>query len=319
MLDAHQLNVFLVAAETLNFTKTAKRLHMTQPSVSQHIQALEKHFGTPLFARNGRHLDLTDAGQTLVPQAREMVRASIRIEETMESLKGEVYGHLMVGCSTTPGKYVLPHLLARFHENYPEVRVTCNVTSQDNAIQMLCDGNVHIALTSTSHDFCKGAEFRKFLCDSLVLIAPLNHPWAERGVIEPHELYEEKYIMREEESGTLQAVAQGLREGNIDFHSFKTFLTLGNSEAIALSVQEGLGVGFVSKMVVDKLCENRVGIVDIDGFNLCRDIYIARQPSLPASAALTAFWEFISTFDYPYEMSQNSIFATDRIPIAPPV
>ena len=73
MLDAHQLNVFLIAAQQLNFSEAARRLNMTQPSVSQHIQSLEKYFGMPLFERRGRHLALTEAGSTLLPMARQIV------------------------------------------------------------------------------------------------------------------------------------------------------------------------------------------------------------------------------------------------------
>ena len=91
---------------------------MSQPSVSQHIQALEQHFEQELFRRNGRHIELTDAGRAL-PLARDMVSRSDNIETMMKSLQGEVYGHLLVGCSTTPGKYILPHLLAHFHRRYP--------------------------------------------------------------------------------------------------------------------------------------------------------------------------------------------------------
>ncbi|MCI0398891.1 MAG: LysR family transcriptional regulator, partial [Chloroflexi bacterium] len=82
MLDAHQMNVFLQAAKTLNFTQAARQLHMTQPSVSQHIQALEQYFNAPLFVRAGRHLTLTDAGAILMPLAQEMVLLSQQIEET---------------------------------------------------------------------------------------------------------------------------------------------------------------------------------------------------------------------------------------------
>ena len=121
MLDVHQLNVFLAAAEALNFTQAAQRLHMTQPSVSQHIQALERHFDLPLFIRSGRSLELTDAGLALAPLARDAVSLSIRIDETMESLKGDIYGHLIVGCTTTPGKYILPQVLAQFHRKFPQV------------------------------------------------------------------------------------------------------------------------------------------------------------------------------------------------------
>jgi DNA-binding transcriptional LysR family regulator len=291
MLDAHQLNVFLVAAETLNFTLAARRLHMSQPSVSQHIQSLEQHFGVPLFIRSGRHLRLTDTGAALLPMARQMVTLSSRIDETVRSLQGEVYGHLIVGCSTTPGKYVLPHLLANFHRKHPKVKVTCQVTSRQVALQMLCDGIAHLALASAS-EFCKDVEFRKFISEPVVLITPLDHPWAQRGAIEPDELLEADFIMREEGSGTYEAVRQGLAGVGIPVGQLQTILTLGNSEAIALAVQEGLGVGFVSQMVVSRLVHEGVARVKVGGLSLQQDIYIGRHMRHPAAVAQTAFWEF---------------------------
>ena len=187
MLDAHQLNVFLTAAELLNYTAAARQLHMTQPSVSQHIQALEQHFQTELFIRKGRQMVLTDAGEALVPLARRLVDWSVRIDETMESLRGEVYGHLKVGCSTTSGKYVLPFLLTSFMRRHPQVTATCQVKPRREAVADLCDGLVHLALASPA-DFCNTVEFRKFISDPIQLIAPTDHPWALRGQIEPEEL-----------------------------------------------------------------------------------------------------------------------------------
>jgi DNA-binding transcriptional LysR family regulator len=295
MLDAHQLNVFLIAADTLNFTQAANALHMTQPSVSQHIQSLEKHFKTKLFLRKGRQLELTDAGGALVPVARELVRLSIHIDEMMESLQGEVYGHLMVGCSTTPGKYVLPRLLAQFHRKYPKVKVTCQVTSQVDAIKRLCEGEVHFALTSTKQDQSKEAEFRNFISDPVILIAPLDHPWAERGRINPQDLYKADFILREDESGTYSTVSDCLASKGIAINELNTFLVLGNSEAIALAVAEGIGVGFVSSMVVSRLSRGQVAPIKIKDLEICRDIYIGRQTRRPATTAQTAFWNFIQS------------------------
>jgi DNA-binding transcriptional LysR family regulator len=297
MLDAHQLNVFLVAAETLNFTQAAQRLHMSQPSVSQHIQALERHFNLPLFVRAGRNIELSDAGMMLVPLARDLVHQSIHIEETMASLQGGVYGHLHVGCSTTPGKYVLPHLLTRFHHLHPRVRVTCQVTSQNQAVEMLANGDVHFALTSQPQRPEDRAEFKPFLSDPVSLIAPLSHPWAEAGEIDPEDLHEARFILREETSGTYAAVQRSLASAGISMQDLRVILTLGNSEAIALAVQEGLGVGFVSKIVVSNMVQDRVASVQICGVEIARDIYIGHHTRRPATTAQTAFWDFIQQLE----------------------
>lgn len=294
MLDTHQLNVFLVAAETLNFTQAGRQLHMSQPSVSQHIQALEQNFGQPLFIRLGRRIDLTDAGQALVPLAREMVRQSIQIEETMKSLEGEVHGHLLVGCSTTPGKYILPPVLAQFHNIYPMVRLSCNVGPQDNVFEMLCDGSVHVALVSEPHMTSGEIETRKFMTDPIVLIVPLNHPWALREEIDVAELHQGSFIFRETGSGTESTVNAALASAGVATESLRTVLTLGSSEAIALSVQEGIGVGFVSSIIVSKLVRGRVAPVRVRDLRIEREIHIGLHTYRPLTIAQRVFWDFIN-------------------------
>jgi DNA-binding transcriptional LysR family regulator len=294
MLDIHQLNVFVVAAETLNFTQAAQQLHMTQPSVSQHIQFLERHFDMELFIRNGRNLELTDAGMALLPLAREAVALSIRTDETMDSLKGSIYGHLIVCCSTTPGKYILPNLLARFHRKHPQVRVTCQVSSQSEALRSVAEGDAHFALFSISHNHQADLEAISFLCDPIVLIAPLSHPWAEQGEIDPGELMDGDFIMRESTSGTFNAVSDALSGQGISINELRILITLGNAEAIALAVQEGIGVGFVSQMVVDRLCKGKVAEIRIRGLDICRQIYVGHNSRRPATNAQTAFWNFIT-------------------------
>lgn len=293
MLDTHQLNVFLVAAETLNFTQAARSLHMSQPSVSQHVQNLEQSLGQQLFVRAGRHIELSEAGMALLPLAREMVERSLQIEETMKSLEGEVHGHLLVGCSTTPGKYILPQLLAKFHRQYPLVRVSCNVTSQEQAFAMICEGDVQVAMVSEPFVACSTIETRRFMIDPVVLIAPLDHPWAARGEIEAAELQQTEFIFREQGCGTDSAVRRGLASVDISPADLDTLLILGSSEAIAMSVQEGLGVGFVSQIVVSRLVQDRVAIVHVNGLEIFREIQICCQRRKPATGAQEAFWSFV--------------------------
>lgn len=296
MLDAHQLNVFLTAATTLNFTAAARQLHMSQPSVSQHIRELETFFDTQFFVREGRRISLTDAGIALIPMAQRLVTASVQLEEKMRSLKEEVYGHLIVGCSTTSGKYILPFLLAEFLKRHPRVEATCHVASRAISLQMLCDGEVHLALASAS-EFCQDIEFKKLIADPVILIAPLEHPWAKKGEIESQELLRGSFIMREEGSGTRAIAAQGLQKVGLNIDQLSRTLTLGNSEAIALGVQEGIGVAFTTQSVVDYIVSGRVAVVKIEGLTMQQDVYIGRHKRLPATVVQTAFWNFVQERD----------------------
>ncbi|HSK66424.1 MAG TPA: LysR family transcriptional regulator [Anaerolineales bacterium] len=317
MLDTHRLRVFLVAADTLNFSQAAHRLHMTQPSVSQNIQALEQQCGTPLFVRSGRRLALTEAGTILVPMAEKMISMSVHTLEVMNNLKGEVHGQLIVGCSTTPGKYLLPKLLAKFISQFPQVQATCNVHSRKQALTMLSQGHVHLALAST-HEFDKDCEFFRLYEDRIVLIAPLDHPWSERESIEPDELLGQRAILREPFSGTYTTLQQGLEKVGLHIEELSSALTLGNAEAIALAVQEGLGIGFVSEIVVSRLVQGGVKIIPIHelGGHLRHDIYLGRNMLRPATIAQTAFWEFVTNpFHRIPEQIRREIFENElRIP-----
>lgn len=291
MSDTHRLHIFLVAAETLNFSEAARQLHMTQPSVSQHVQALEQQFDQPLFFRCGRYVELTQAGHRLVELASDMMERWTQIEEEMETLKGEVTGHLTVGCSTTPGKYILPPLLAQFHHSFPKVSVACHVASQEQSLQMLCDGEVHFALASAPHICHSDVEFRPFTVDPVVLITPLSHPWTARGVIEPADLYAGDFILREPGSGTREAVREALAGLDIAENELSSFLTLGSSEAIAMAVEEGLGVAFVSRIVAQRIAGARAATVGVRGLTITREIHFGRHTRRPVTGAQAAFWQ----------------------------
>jgi DNA-binding transcriptional LysR family regulator len=240
-----------------------------------------------------------------------MVDWSVRIDETMESLRGEVYGHLKVGCSTTSGKYVLPILLTSFMRLHPQVTATCQVTSRRQAVEDLGDGLIHIALASP-REFFGPVEFRRFISDPIRLITPLSHPWAIRGEIEPEELLETDFILRESGSGTIDVAAEGLAAVGIPIDQLNRVLILGNSEAIALAVEEGLGVGFVSQIVVTRLVNDRVATVKIKGVNMAQEVCIGRNTALPGTTAQNAFWDFVTDGLNP-AMAQLSANGLDKV------
>ena len=297
MLSVHQLNVFVTAAETLNFTQTAKRLHLTQSSISQSIKALENQIGAPLFVRKGRSLEVSDAGSVLLPMAYEIVESSIRATEQMELIKKEIHGHIIIGCNTAPGKYVLPILCAKFHQVYPLVRITCQVLPEDQTVKRLAEGQIHFAFTNVAELPEGSAEIKLYLQEPLVLIVPKEHPWLKRKEIEPENLYEGEFIMRESHSGCYRNTKRGLAKIDVDIEKLNVLLEMGASEAIALAVQQGLGVSFISQMILQKICQNKVPTVKVRGLNIVQNIYFGRQVAQPTSGAQAAFWEFINGLD----------------------
>jgi DNA-binding transcriptional LysR family regulator len=293
MLDAHQLNIFVVAAELENFTEAARHLNLSQPSVSAQVQSLERQLGAQLFHRAGRRISLTEAGQALLPLAREMVQLSIDIEETMASLAGTAVGHLKIGCSTAVGRYTLPRLVARFREQHPQVQVTCSVMTRRSTLEALLEGRLHLAVTS-AREFSKEIEYRHLTTDPIVLIIPADHPWASRGQIKPQELLEENLILREKTAGTRRALEDGLAEHGIHTDQLRTVMVMGSSEAIRTAVEERIGVAFISRLVASAGIElGRIVEVDVANLDLKQQLYIGHNIRRPATKAQTAFWEFV--------------------------
>ncbi len=298
MLNLHELQVFLVAAETENFSEAGRRLNLSQPAVSMQIHALEVQLGVKLFHRSGRHISLTEKGQALVPMARDLLHRAIQVEETMLSMQGQVIGLLRLGCSTTTGKYILPRLVARLHERHPQVQVICSVTQRATALTMLIEGEVQIAFTSLREPY-RDIEYRPLMADPIVLVARPDHPWAlGHGTIQPCDLATQPFILREEGAGTRAALKDALEWHGMSLDQLQTLMVIGNSEAICRSVQEGIGVGFVSCMAAEEAIRagTLVG-VNIEGMNLCQTIYMARHTGRPATSAQTAFWEFAFSAD----------------------
>ena len=293
MLNLHELRVFLTAAQTENFSEAGRRLGMSQPAVSQHIRSLEDRFGVALFERFGRHVTLTDTGRALIPMARDLIELSHQVEEAMSSLHGEVIGLLKIACSTAAGKYLLPRLLAGLRARHPQVEVICHVTSRGAALDLLRTGEVQVALTSLREPI-KGIEYRPFLIDRIVLIVAPDHPWAlRRQPVKVQELTRERFISREEGSGTSDAVREGLSHHGLSLGDLQVHLTLGNSEAIRTAVAEGIGVAFVSAMVAaESVAAGTVAVCEVEDLELTQTLYMARDVNRLAARVQAAFWEY---------------------------
>jgi DNA-binding transcriptional LysR family regulator len=292
MLDLFELQVFLVAAETENFSATGRILRVSQPAVSGHIQSLEQRLKTQLFDRTGRSIKLNDVGEALVPIARNLLKEAQQVEDLIALRRGVVVGQLAIGCSTAAGKYVLPRVMARFMKHHPDVRIVCDVGPRGQALDRLCAGEIDLAVSSLRVPR-RTVEYRHFSDDVLVLIAPPGHPWAEKGSIKPEELVEHPIVLREASSGTAITLNRGLAQFDMSTDMFQSRLILYNTEAIVQAVAEGIGPGFVSVMPARAVVRQGLAVeVTIEGLHLVQRLYMARHTGFHASDAQIAFWNF---------------------------
>lgn len=294
MLNCSEMQVFVVAAETENFSETARRLHLSQPAVSQRIHSLERQLGLRLFRRSGRSVALTSAGRVLLPMARELMHTIQRIEETMWSLEDEITGHIVIGCTTTAGKYALPLLAAAFNKDHPNVRITIEMCRAGSPVDPLLARDVHLGVSDVSIVH-RDLEVQPFFTDRLILIVPQDHPFAECLSIEPGDLLGEPFILREEGCSTCQMIEASLGKHGMNLSQLRLVMTVGNSEAIEMAVEHGLGIAFISRLAASHgLDSGQVKEVPVEGMRLERPLYVVRNRSTPKSPAEARLWEFVA-------------------------
>jgi len=293
MLNLESLNVFLAIADHGSFSEAGRKINKSQPAISQIILGLERQLGTQLFIRQGRTLQLTEPGQVFVPMARELISSCQRIEQTMLSLQDEVIGELTIGCSTASGKYVLPGLIANFRKKFPKVRVNILVNSRDSIIKKLSTGEIVFGASSKQIQH-PDLEYQDFFEDLVTLIVPAGHRWAQFRRVLPDDLLDEPMIIREEAAGTREVLIEGLRQHDISPDMLNIAMVLGNTEAIEIAVEEGLGIAFVSRLAAARGLElGRVVEVEVEGMNLTRALYLVRDRRKPLARAHIELWEFI--------------------------
>ena len=305
MVELSALRVFLVAAEERNFSRAAERLHMTQSAVSQNIQNLEKSYKVELFNRLGRTVELSEAGQTILPMVREVLLAARLLEDGLQEVNNQIGGELLIGCSTSAGKYLLPTLLAEFRHDYPAVHPCVKIISRESVMERLLNRTIPIGIASRQIEH-REIESVPLFDDRIILIVHPKHPWATYGRAFPSGLLDQPFISREDTSSTCETVMEGLKPQNITIDNFNVVMELGNTEAIEMAVERGVGIAFVSEMVAARgLALGRIKKVEVEGLDLRRRIFMARHIGSPFTRAQSLFWDFAKS---QYEKLNNEIW-----------
>ncbi|MBP1148433.1 MULTISPECIES: LysR family transcriptional regulator [Methylocaldum] len=290
-ITLRQLKVFERVARRLSFTRAAEELYLTQPAVSMQIKQFEDVIGLPLFERLGKKIYLTRAGEELYRLSRTISLQLEEAEQLIEELKGTEGGRLAVSVASTVHYFAI-RLLADFCRRYPKVKVSFKVTNRKGLLQQLDDNEADIVLMGQPPED-QDLTAEAFMDNPLVVIAPANHPLAGQKSIPLSELNHETFLMREQGSGTRNAVERFLSEKGVQISASMEMNTNG---AIKQGVEEGLGLGIVSIHTVERELEDgRVVVLDAESFPIMRQWYIVHRAGKRLSAVAREFEEFVRT------------------------
>lgn len=171
-----RLRVFSCVAKNLSFTKASQELFISQPAITKHIQELETMYQTRLFERMGNKISLTDAGRLLLEHCEKILEEYGRLEYEMNLLRNEHIGKLRLGASTTIAQYVLPPLLARFIEKFPQVSLSLFNGNSLEVEKALQEHRIDLALVE-GNIRQPNLKYTSFLQDELVPVVHTHSKW----------------------------------------------------------------------------------------------------------------------------------------------
>ncbi|NOZ83707.1 MAG: LysR family transcriptional regulator [Epsilonproteobacteria bacterium] len=274
-LSLRHIFVFNNVAETLNMSKSAKNLFITQSAVSQTIKDIENKFAIKLFIRQNKKLYLTHEGKELYICTKKIINLLKDAQLCLENFNTLKKGCACIGASTTIGNYLLPVIVKAFKEQYPCIDIKIFIGNTNEVINKLRLSDIDVGLIEglpqTNDTTIKTT---KFMEDELIFVCSPQHHFAKKRTVGLKELKSENFIIREKGSGTRQIIETEFERHGVNVNISYEF---NNSEAIKNAVSCNLGISVLSKLIVKKeLSANMLKKINIKGLTIYRWFYLLK-------------------------------------------
>jgi DNA-binding transcriptional LysR family regulator len=281
----NQLRTFLAVARHQTISHATRELALTQSAISRQIINLEASLGVQLFARRGRRLLLTQAGETLRDHASRAAQVITDARNAIDGLKGLVRGRLGIAAASTVGTYVLPRVLGDFKVRYPGIEVSLSITNKQQVMRGLLAAAWELGFVGPPVPYAELA-MEEYVRDEMVLIVSPRHRLAGRATVSAAQLEGEPFILREPGSGTREVIEAEMQRARV---SLRGAMEFGSTEAVKEAVAANLGISVVSAhAVTQELRLNRLRAIRIADLNLRHPfclLYLRHGPLSPAAAA----------------------------------
>jgi len=292
-MKINTIKIFINLVDLGSFSKTADRLGITQPAVSMQIKSLEERFGAELLYKEKGEVKLTPAGNAIYTEGKKILKNWDNLQNKVEVNRERKVKNLEIAASTIPSQYLLPDILAEISEEMPGLKTKVEIGDSTAMIDKLEKREADIIIVGYK------PENRKFKVmqaaeDSLKLITPLEHMLTEKEEVFLDDLRDEKFLLREEGSGTRKTLLDGLNKVGLNFNDLNIISELGCTEAVISSVQAGAGISFISKLASEKNSEcGRVAQVEVRDLDINRYFYLAFHKDRENDPIIKEFIEFI--------------------------
>ncbi|KOO41199.1 LysR family transcriptional regulator [Priestia koreensis] len=285
-----ELKTFVTLAEVKNFTKTAKLLMISQPSVSSHIKNLEKEFQTKLFERSPKVLKITPTGEILYERAKQMIMIYDQTRQEILEHHHSIKGELKIGASFTIGEYILPSLLRDLQDHYPELELQAVIGNTEEVIQYVRRFEVDIGLIEGQTNE-KTLSVHPFMQDELFITASTQHPLVQKEEITVAELQNQSWITREVGSGTREYLNHVIRSNGL---KVKSLLTISSNQGIKESLISGMGLSLLSKYVIERdVRQNNLSVVKLKDYSFTRTLSYLYAPIMEQKKSVKMFIELL--------------------------
>lgn len=276
-----RLKVFHTVASRLSFTKAASELFISQPAVSKHIKELEQELNSKLFERKGNTITLTAAGIILKDNTLPIFEIYRTVETQIAALSGQIMGLLRIGASTTVAQYVLPKMLAGFRRRYPTVTLQVKEANTEEIENEILNKGIDVAIIE-GHTKRAEISYTPFLKDELVLVCSSHNPLTKKMIITKEQVLQQKFVLREEGSGTLDVIKQSLKQIKITLADIEPEIRLNSSESIKSYITHSDCIGVLSVHAIhNELKNNTLTILDIEGLSMQRYFKIVTLQGKP--------------------------------------
>ncbi|MEW9667423.1 selenium metabolism-associated LysR family transcriptional regulator [Ammoniphilus sp. 3BR4] len=291
-MNLNHLKALVKVVQTGSFKEAAKHLNVSQPAITQRIQALEEYMKTRLLTKESDGVQLTSHGRTIYESSLVILSLWDKVEEEVWGTK--VKGRLTLGASTIPSEYLLPPILKAYRNVYPDVKLQLRISGTNEVVRWLRDRTVDVAITGEPMA-TEGVASFPIAEDHMRLIIPSDYEWPET-VEKLSMLTETDWIMREPESDTRRTLEAYLTRSGIDVSKLPISGQVESTEAVIAAVEAGLGISAVSSLAAEKALKlGGVKVVDIPEFTLRRRFYCSYMEDQKNQSVISTFVQFLQS------------------------